>query len=332
MSLRVQRAVAHRRRGHRARLRRCPRRRARPAGRRPAWSTARPTAWIPTCSRSRPAWPSRRPRTHEGCQPHPDRPAARRRWRRGQVRRWRVHPAGGARRSSWCSPRPTSSPASRSTTRRPSWPTSRSRPTAAEAKAASLTSYTKFASIRAKRVETVSQLAASRFDWAHALREVSRVLPENAWLTSLTATTSPSVTRRRRRAARCAPRSHVPAIEMSGLHHQPGLGRQADRAPAPDRRRPARQPGGLDQGPGAQRGTVASDAGSAAGGDCRGGHAKFPVFNVDVFFEPNGAAVPTTAGARPRPLRRRRSRAAPRPGHHRLDHHPGPSVTGVTSK
>ena len=78
---------------------------------------------------------------------------------------------------------------------------------AAEAKAASLTSYTKFASIRAKRVETVSQLAASRFDWAHALREVSRVLPENAWLTTLTATTSPTVSVGGGDAARCAPRS-----------------------------------------------------------------------------------------------------------------------------
>ena len=47
--------------------------------------------------------------------------------------------------------------------------------------------------MRAKRTDTVTQLANSRFDWAHALHEIARVLPENAWLTNLSATTSPGV-------------------------------------------------------------------------------------------------------------------------------------------
>lgn len=59
--------------------------------------------------------------------------------------------------------------------------------------AAALGSYTKFAGIRENRVQTVKQLADSRFDWAHAFGEVSRTLPANAWLTAMTGTIAPGV-------------------------------------------------------------------------------------------------------------------------------------------
>jgi Tfp pilus assembly protein PilN len=204
--------------------------------------------------------------------------------------------------------------------------------TAAEAKSASLTSYTKFASIRAKRVETVSQLAASRFDWAHALREVSRVLPENAWLTTLTATTSPSVTvgggGGTLRAA-----LPVPAIQLQGCTtSQASVAKLIARLRLVD----GVQRVSLEDSTKGQEsiGTVASDTGSTAGGDCRGGHAKFPVFNVDVFFESNGAAIPTAPGATTA------SATSPVPGSTTAPAAtatastttPASSVTGVTSK
>ena len=55
-----------------------------------------------------------------------------------------------------------------------------------------LKAYTAFADLRQRRVETISSLAASRFDWPHALREVARTIPKNAWLEGLRATVSPS--------------------------------------------------------------------------------------------------------------------------------------------
>jgi Tfp pilus assembly protein PilN len=171
------------------------------------------------------------------------------------------------------------------------------RATAAEAKAASLTSYTKFSSVRAKRVETVSQLADSRFDWAHALREVARVMPENAWLTQLTATTSSSVNvggggGSLRQAL------DVPAIQIQGCTtSQESVARLiarlrlvdgVQRVSLEDSTKGQEAPGGA---------SAPTAASSSASGDCRGGHAKFPIFNVDVFFTQSATPlVTTTAG------------------------------------
>jgi Tfp pilus assembly protein PilN len=66
--------------------------------------------------------------------------------------------------------------------------------TATQAQADKLAAYTQFADMRKRRVATVASLAASRFDWPHALHEVSRTIPSNAWLTSLRGTVSPSTT------------------------------------------------------------------------------------------------------------------------------------------
>ncbi len=60
----------------------------------------------------------------------------------------------------------------------------------AEQAASALSAYTEFAALREKRDETVKLIADSRFDWAHALSEVSRTIPKNAWLTTLTGSVS----------------------------------------------------------------------------------------------------------------------------------------------
>jgi Tfp pilus assembly protein PilN len=202
--------------------------------------------------------------------------------------------------------------------------------TAAEAKSASLTSYTRFQSIRAKRVETISQLAASRFDWAHALREVSRVLPENAWLTTLTATTSTSVNvgggGGNLRSA-----LDVPAIQLQGCTtSQASVAKLIARLRLVD----GVQRVSLEDSTKGQEstGTTVTDTGSAGGGDCRGGHAKFPVFNVDVFFESNGVAVPTAPGATPVAATSSAPGSTTAPAATASTTTPASSVTGVTSK
>jgi Tfp pilus assembly protein PilN len=168
---------------------------------------------------------------------------------------------------------------------------------AAEAQAASLTSYTKFTSIRQKRVDTVSQLAASRFDWAHALREVARVLPQNAWLTTLSATTSPAVSVGTG-SGTLRSALNVPAIVVQGCTTSQGAVAKlitsmrlidgVQRVTLEDSTK-----GQQTSGPAVAAGTGDSSAG---GGDCRGGHAKFPIFNLDVFFE-QGSTVTSTPGA-----------------------------------
>jgi hypothetical protein len=56
----------------------------------------------------------------------------------------------------------------------------------AQAEVAQLTPYTSFIALREQRVQAVSQLVDSRFDWAHAFHELGRVLPHDASISSLT--------------------------------------------------------------------------------------------------------------------------------------------------
>jgi Tfp pilus assembly protein PilN len=57
---------------------------------------------------------------------------------------------------------------------------------AAEARAGAAAPYAEFGRLAQDRVATVSALARSRFDWADAMREISRLLPADVWLTELT--------------------------------------------------------------------------------------------------------------------------------------------------
>jgi Tfp pilus assembly protein PilN len=57
----------------------------------------------------------------------------------------------------------------------------------ATARAQRLAAYTQFRAMREKRVQTVTGLADSRFDWERVMRELALVLPSDVWLTSLDA-------------------------------------------------------------------------------------------------------------------------------------------------
>jgi Tfp pilus assembly protein PilN len=56
---------------------------------------------------------------------------------------------------------------------------------AADARAAKAAPYEAFAAVAQARISTVKSLSETRFDWAHSLRELSRVLPADVWLVSL---------------------------------------------------------------------------------------------------------------------------------------------------
>ena len=63
----------------------------------------------------------------------------------------------------------------------------------AQAEAASLKPYRDFAQLSQARLQTVASLAASRFDWDRAVRQVARVLPADAQVNCLRGTVSPQV-------------------------------------------------------------------------------------------------------------------------------------------
>jgi uncharacterized membrane protein YgcG len=58
----------------------------------------------------------------------------------------------------------------------------------AQTTAAQLAPYTSFMALREQRMQAVSQLVDSRFDWAHAFHELGRVLPAGVSVTSLDGT------------------------------------------------------------------------------------------------------------------------------------------------
>jgi Tfp pilus assembly protein PilN len=62
-----------------------------------------------------------------------------------------------------------------------------------QARADALSSFVSFQQIHDARVQTVEQLAQSRFDWERVLRELSKVIPSHIWLVSLTGTVTPDV-------------------------------------------------------------------------------------------------------------------------------------------
>jgi Tfp pilus assembly protein PilN len=61
----------------------------------------------------------------------------------------------------------------------------------ASARAKRLAAYTQFRALRERRVQTVTSLADSRFDWERVMRELALVLPHDVWLTSLDAAATP---------------------------------------------------------------------------------------------------------------------------------------------
>jgi Tfp pilus assembly protein PilN len=60
------------------------------------------------------------------------------------------------------------------------------RASAAEKRAGDSSAYLAFAKLASDRVGTVTKLSTTRFDWAHAMHEIGRVLPGDVWLSGMT--------------------------------------------------------------------------------------------------------------------------------------------------
>lgn len=184
---------------------------------------------------------------------------------------------------------------------------------AAQTRAASLKPYVAFSELSKKRVDTVTQLAQTRFDWQGTMHDLARVVGANVWITSFTGTVAPGVevgaassggdTSAVRSAqpdpavelGGCATSNQEVARFVSRLRAMNDVTRvtitgaiKSDTATAP-----AAAPA-----PGA-----GAPAQSSSGGDCTEGSDHFPVFGLVIFFKPlpGGAAVAPGPGAAPTP-------------------------------
>ena len=155
---------------------------------------------------------------------------------------------------------------------------------AAEGRKGSLERYTAFAGLRAKRVETVTSLAKSRFEWAGTLKELSRTIPDGTSLSSLRGTVAPGVavdggTDPLRASL------PVPAIELQGC--------------TTSQKAVARMMTAMRQISGVQRVSLSSsEKGEGASGDS-GCAAGAPVFSMTVFYkaQEGGTAAAGSAAA-----------------------------------
>jgi Tfp pilus assembly protein PilN len=177
--------------------------------------------------------------------------------------------------------------------------------TATEQKAAALTPYAQFATLRQTRIATVSSLAASRFDWERVMTDLSKALPDDVWLTSLLGTVMPGVGLAAGGGAastgslRGAIQS--PAIELVGCTvSQSEVSRVMARLRLLHGVTRVSLASSEKTDAGAATGGAASTPAAGGGGssDCRNGSNRFPQFQVVVFFEnPAGA----TSSAAPSP-------------------------------
>jgi len=165
---------------------------------------------------------------------------------------------------------------------------------AAQNEAEALKAYTAFTAVRQQRSETVRSLATSRFDWAHALHEVARTMPKDAWLTSMRASVTPATTVEGGVADPLRATVQSPAIELVGC--------------TTSQDKVAGVISSLRRADGVQRISLSSTerldpsnaagAGNGTGGDCRNGDARFPKFSMTLFFN---APTPTASQGKTTP-------------------------------
>ncbi len=166
---------------------------------------------------------------------------------------------------------------------------------AAEAKGASLAPYTTFAAMRKARVETVAGLLQGRFDWAHSLREVARIVPSDVDLTSMVGTVSPESRVEGSGGVSLRGSLPVPALDLIGC--------------AKSQSRVAVLLARLRAIDGVDRVSLASseksDSASLNATDCRA-TVGMPQFQLTVFYKAQDGIVPsahatatTAAGAAP---------------------------------
>jgi Tfp pilus assembly protein PilN len=176
----------------------------------------------------------------------------------------------------------------------------RAQATSAEAQA--LQAYTTFTTLRQKRSETVRSLAATRFDWSHALHEVARTIPSDAWLTSMRATVTPSASVDGAVSDPLRGAVQAPAIEIVGCTTSQD---QVANVISSLRRVDGVQRVSLSSSEKLTASTgskSSSDSAGASSTDCRNGSSRFPQFSMTLFFQTPAApaaAAQTTAKGTP---------------------------------
>jgi Tfp pilus assembly protein PilN len=157
----------------------------------------------------------------------------------------------------------------------------------AQAQVQRYASYTGFSALRQKRTETVRSLAASRFDWSHALHEVARTIPADAWLTSMKGTVTPGVTVEGGTSDPLRSSLQQPAVEIFGCTtSQDNVAKVMSSLRRIDgvERVTLSSSQKLDSSANGASGASGSSGGGADGGDCRNGNARFPQFSMTLFF------------------------------------------------
>jgi len=182
---------------------------------------------------------------------------------------------------------------------------------AAERRAAALAPYEEFSRLAAERVRTVTQLADSRFDWAHTLAEISRLVPADVRLASLTGSVRPGVSVEGGASNPMRAALPNPAVELVGCadSHE-GVARYITRLRAMDGVRRV----SISESARASGGNASGGGGSAGGTDCRR-TPESAQFNVVVFLAAPATAAPAgganpAGGATPAPA----GTPAPAPG------------------
>jgi Tfp pilus assembly protein PilN len=160
--------------------------------------------------------------------------------------------------------------------------------TAQQAVAARLAKYVQFESLAQTRVQTVREIASARFDWYRALSDLSKVVPADTSLQSLTGTVAPGAsaggTSGGGNASGLRSDIAVPAFELVGCTNT-----QDDVARLMSRLRVINGVTRVTLGNSQKPGANGPGVGSASGG-CG---ANGPSFDLIVFFQSLPGAGPT---------------------------------------
>jgi Tfp pilus assembly protein PilN len=159
-----------------------------------------------------------------------------------------------------------------------------------EARAAALSHYEGAAAASRQRVQKVRELADGRFEWAHTLREISRTLPKEAWVTAMTGTTAPGISVEGATNNPLRAGVSSPALEVAGCtREQDSVAKLMAQLRAMDGvNRVALSSSEKTNGSGGGSGSGGNSLGCGVGGKDR------PEFNLVVFFQ--GKGDPKTAG------------------------------------
>ena len=166
----------------------------------------------------------------------------------------------------------------------------------AQQRAGELKPYIEFARLSERRITTVRELARNRFNWPYALREISRVMPSDVWLTSLVGTAAPGVAVPGGTGSGLRATVQAPAVEITGcttdmanvarfiarLRDVEGITRV-----------------GLDSSEKTEQ--AGSGGGGGGDGDCRAGSDDYPQFQLVAFFEGKVVAAASGGSATPQP-------------------------------